>query len=300
MEFAIQTRATDEGIDTLELARTVEGMGFEALFCADHPHIPVDRQSSNPARPDDFHAREYLRLLDPFVNLAAIASVTTTLKLGTSICLVVEREPILLAKQVATLDHMSKGRFIFGIGSGWNREEMLNVGTDPRTRLKLMEERVLAMKEMWTKEEAEFHGKFVNFNPIYSWPKPVQKPHPPVLIGGSGPTVLERVIRYGDGWIPGLGGIVNNAGEEGASVDPIAVLGERMTELARLAKEAGRETPPVTLQVPIKPDGPFLTFDKLANLGLARLIIQISAGPTERTLHELRQVHEAVRAFRGY
>lgn len=300
MEFGIQTRATDEGIDTRELARAVEGMGFESLFCADHPHIPVDHDSKNPARPNDFHAREYLRLLDPFVNLAAISSVTTTLKLGTSICLVVEREPILMAKQVATLDLLSKGRFIFGIGAGWNREEMLNVGTDPRTRMKLMEERVMAMKEMWTQEEAEFHGDFVSFNPIYVWPKPVQRPHPPVLVGGSGPSVIERVVRFGDGWIPGLGGLRENTTKDGVPpADVFAELRDRMQELEDRAAAAGRGRLPVSVQLPISGEGPVTRYDELAALGVDRCIVQISAGPAERTLKELGQVHQAVKAFRG-
>jgi probable F420-dependent oxidoreductase len=201
------------------------------LFVAEHTHMPV----SEPTPPDgDLPPRDYYRSLDPFVALAAAAAVTKRLLLGTGIALVIQRDPIILAKEAASLDNISGGRFQLGLGAGWIREEMRNHGTEPKTRLALMRERVLAMKEIWTNEQAEFHGRFVDFGHIYSWPKPVQRPHLPVLIGGNGPTVLDRVLEYGDGWAPNLVG----RPEE---------LVTRVAELRRRAAEQGRGPIPVTL-----------------------------------------------------
>ena len=145
---------------------------------------------------------EYSHILDPFVGLASVAAVTERLKLGFGVVLVIERDPIVTAKEVATLDQVSRGRFLFGVGAGWNKEEMRNHGTDPSRRFSLMRERVEAMKAIWTQDEAEYHGQQVDFDPIWSWPKPVQKPHPPVLLGGYGPKVLDRVLAYADEWTP--------------------------------------------------------------------------------------------------
>src|SRR5215510_3238680 len=185
---------TRYSIGIVELARAVEERGFESLFVPEHTHIPTSRRSPWPGGAD--LPPEYRETLDPFLALTAAATVTERIRLGTGICLVVERDPITTAKEVATLDLLSGGRFLFGIGGGWNREEMENHGTDPKQRFKVMRERVLAMKEIWTKEEPSYRGRFVRFDPIWSWPKPVQRPHPPILIGGSGDRVLERVVEY--------------------------------------------------------------------------------------------------------
>ena len=162
----------------------------------EHTHIPVARTTPYPAGGD--LPAQYSHSLDPFVALSAAATVTTRLKLGTGVCLVVEQDPITLAKEVASLDHLSGGRFLFGIGGGWNREEMADHGTDPTTRWALMGERVEAMKVIWTHDEAEYHGRFVDFDPIWQWPKPVQQPHPPVLLGGAGGRALAAVMAYAD------------------------------------------------------------------------------------------------------
>lgn len=223
--------ANDQSIHPGELARSLEDHGLESLWVPEHTHIPVRRQTPYPGGGDlpDY----YRRALDPFVALTAAAAVTTTLKLATGVCLVVERDPIVTSKEVATLDWASGGRVLFGVGGGWNREEMRNHGTDPGSRWDLMRERILAMKEIWTHEEAEFHGRYVDFDPIWQWPKPVQQPHSPILVGGDGPTTFDRVIEYGDGWAPIVG----------RSEVPFA---ERVNELWRRCEEVGRPRLPVT------------------------------------------------------
>jgi probable F420-dependent oxidoreductase len=176
MKFGVSTFMTDEGLQPAELARALEERGLDSLFVAEHTHIPVSEQPPDPS--GDLPARDYYRAIDPFVALAAAAAVTERLLVGTGIALVVQRDPIALAKETASLDHLSQGRFQLGVGLGWNRQEMRNHGTDPKTRMALLRERVLAVKEIWTSEQAEFHGEFVDFEPIFSWPKPVQRPQP--------------------------------------------------------------------------------------------------------------------------
>ena len=192
--------ATDFAIRPDELARLVEERGFESLWMPEHTHIPASRRTAWPGGGE--LPKEYWHTYDPFVALTAAAMATTRLKLAMGICLVIERDPIIMAKEVASVDRLSNGRFIFGIGGGWNVEEMENHGTNFRRRWRLLRERILAMKEIWTKEEAEFHGEYVNFDKIWCHPKPVQKPHPPIIMGGNGPTTLDRVVELCDGWIP--------------------------------------------------------------------------------------------------
>ncbi|HEV3365596.1 MAG TPA: LLM class F420-dependent oxidoreductase [Acidimicrobiia bacterium] len=232
MHFGVSMFPTRYSVGPAELARAVEERGFESLFFPEHTHIPTSRRSPWPGGAD--LPGEYRETLDPFLALTAAAAVTERILLGTGICLVVERDPITTAKEVATLDLLSGGRFLFGIGGGWNREEMENHGTDPTRRFAVMRERVLAMKEIWTKDEAEFHGEYVDFDPLWQWPKPVQRPHPPVLVAGNGPKTLDRVLEYGDGWIPipGRGSVP---------------LGEGTVRLREMAAERGREAPPVTV-----------------------------------------------------
>jgi probable F420-dependent oxidoreductase len=203
MHYGLTLFTTDYSIQPAEIAREAEARGFESLWLPEHTHIPVERKSPWPGGPE--LPKMYYDVYEPFIALAAAASVTTRLKLATGICLVVQRDPIQTAKDVATLDRVSNGRFLFGIGAGWNAEEMRNHGTDFKTRIALMRERVLAMKELWTKSKAEFHGKFVEFAPVMSWPKPVQKPHPPIHVGGAFPHAADRAIDYGDGWMPIFG-----------------------------------------------------------------------------------------------
>jgi probable F420-dependent oxidoreductase len=191
---------TDYGIHPGELARELEARGFESLFVCEHTHIPVSRRTPFPGGGD--LPKRYAHTHDPFVALSFAAAATHKLVLGTGVCLVTEHDPIVAAKSVASLDQLSGGRFAFGIGAGWNAEEMENHGTRYETRYQVMLERVLAMKAIWTQEEAAFHGKFVQFDPIWSYPKPAQKPHPPVLLGGETDHTLKRVVEFCDGWLP--------------------------------------------------------------------------------------------------
>jgi probable F420-dependent oxidoreductase len=194
----VVTFLTDYGIDPVTLARAVEKRGLDALFLTEHTHIPTSRTSPWPGGGE--LPRRYAHTYDPFVALGAMAAVTERIALGTAVSLVAQHDPIVLAKTVASVDRVSGGRFELGVGPGWNREEMANHGVDPARRTARMREHVLAMQAIWSSDEAEFHGEFVDFDPIWSWPKPTRRP--PVLIGGGGPTVLDRVLEYGDGWIP--------------------------------------------------------------------------------------------------
>jgi probable F420-dependent oxidoreductase len=185
------------------LARMIEDRGLESLWFAEHSHLPV---GTDPADGGDGGGR-YAKTFDPFVAMTATAAATTTLKVATGVCLVPQRDPIHTAKEVATVDVLSGGRVIFGVGAGWNRQEMRNHGTDPKTRMRLLTERVQAMIEIWTRDEAEYHGRLVDFGPLQAWPKPVQTPYPPIMVGGAGPTAEDRVLAFGDGWAPMISGI---------------------------------------------------------------------------------------------
>lgn len=222
---------TDETLCPTELARLVEERGFDSLFFPEHTHIPSSRATPYPAGGD--LPSFYWRTHDPFVALGAAAAVTERILLGTGICLVNQHNPITMAKSAASVDRISGGRFIFGVGAGWNREEMENHGVDPRTRMRRMAEHVDAVKAIWTQDEASFHGDFVDFEAIWSWPKPTQKPHPPVYVGGNGPTVLDRVLAFGDAWLP-------NVIDDDLLVSQIA-------ELQQRAADIGRDPIPVTL-----------------------------------------------------
>jgi probable F420-dependent oxidoreductase len=200
MDFGVGYFPTHDGMAPGEVARLVEERGQSALFFAEHTHIPASRESAY--RGGEVLPPKYWHCYDLFVALTAAAAATSRLRVGSGICLVVERDPITTAKEVASIDHLSGGRFEFGVGAGWNREEMRNHGTDPRTRMALLRERVDAMRAIWTEDEATYHGKYVDFDRIWSYPKPVQRPYPPVLVGGDGPGVLDRVLAFGDGWFP--------------------------------------------------------------------------------------------------
>jgi probable F420-dependent oxidoreductase len=200
MDTGVGFFATHDAVDPGSLARLVEQRGHESLFFAEHTHIPASRET--PYVGGGELPRKYLHTYDLFVTLTAAAATTSRLRVGSGVCLVIERDPIITAKEVASVDVLSGGRVEFGVGAGWNREEMANHGTDPRTRMALLDERMRAMKAIWTEDEASFHGKYVDFDRIWSWPKPAQRPYPPVLVGGAGPTVEDRVLAFGDAWFP--------------------------------------------------------------------------------------------------
>ncbi|MCY4452878.1 MAG: LLM class F420-dependent oxidoreductase [Immundisolibacterales bacterium] len=224
MKIGIYIFATDYTIRIDELARAAEARAFASLSIPEHPHIPASRRSAWPGGAD--LPREYWHTLDPFVALGVAAAATSTIRLGTGICLLTERDPIVNAKEAATLDLLSGGRFELAIGAGWNAEEMENHGTAFATRFRVMSERARAMKVIWAEEEPEFHGEFVDFDPIWSWPKPIQNPGPPILVGGETDHTLRRVVDWADGWFPRGRG----------DFDPA----EGMARLARIADEAGR------------------------------------------------------------
>jgi len=275
MQFGVSMFPADYAIPVTELGKAAEDFGFESLFFPEHTHIPTSRRTPWPGGAE--LPREYSHTLDPFVAMGAAAAVTSRLKVGTGICLVMQRDPITLAKEVASVDHLSGGRVLFGIGGGWNEDEMENHGTKPSLRWKILRERVLAMKEIWTKDEAEFHGEFVNFDPIWSWPKPAHKPHPPILIGGAGPRTLDRVLEYGDAWMP-------IAGRTGA------ILGEKIKELQERAKDAGRGQIPVyTFGSP--PDPEFV--ERMQGLGVDHVIFGLPPAPAETVLPVLKRAAEA-------
>ena len=263
MQFGIAIFATDYAIRPDELAREIEQRGFESLWLPEHTHIPANRRTPYPAGGD--LPKEYWHTHDPFVALTAAAMATTTLRVATGICLLIERDPITTAKEVASVDMLSGGRFVLGIGGGWNAEEMENHGTEYKKRWRLLRERVLAMKEIWTKDEAEFHGEFVNFDKLWSYPKPTQKPHPPILMGGDGQTTFDRVIEFCDGWMP-IGFRMDN-------------LPEKIATLRQRAEAAGRD--PNTISISIfgaNPDKAAL--EQLEGLGVERAIFFVP--PAER------------------
>jgi probable F420-dependent oxidoreductase len=204
MDFGVGYFPTHDGIGPGPLARLVEERGLESLFFAEHTHIPASRETAWSGGSE--LPQKYWHCYELFVALTAAAEATSRLRVGSGVCLVIERDPIITAKAVASVDHLSGGRLEFGVGAGWNREEMRNHGTDPRRRMAILRERVEAMKAIWTQEEASYAGEHVSFERIWSHPKPVQRPHPPVLVGGDGPTVLERVRAFGDAWFPNYRG----------------------------------------------------------------------------------------------
>lgn len=268
MQFGVMMFPTDYAIGPGELAVAAEERGFDSLMFPEHTHIPVGRETPFPAGGEI--PRQYLHTYDPFVALTVAATVTSRIRIGTGVCLVVQRDPIITAKEVASLDALSGGRFLFGVGAGWNREEMSDHGTDPRTRMALLRERVLAMKQIWTRDAAEYHGDFVDFDPMWSWPKPAQRPHPPVLIGGGGPGVIERVVEFGDGWIPlSLG------------LDDLDAFAARAGELQSRAGDAGRGPLPITM---FGASGKPAMIERYAEAGITGCVFTLPAAPADEVL----------------
>lgn len=256
--------ATDYGLPITEVARMAEASGCESLWVPEHTHVPRGHKTMRPLAKAG-HAPvamdpEYLALLDPFVALTAAAAVTSTLKLGTGICLVPIRDPIITAKAVATLDHLSGGRLMFGVGAGWLREELADHGVDYDQRFRLLREHVEAMKVLWAADGAGYDGTLVRFGPCDCRPKPVQRPHPPILVGLTGRGALRNVVDWGDEWMPG----------------PLAPIDDRVPQLAEMAAEAGRDPIPVTY-VTIEPPDPALV-EHLVALGVHRLLFKIPPG----------------------
>lgn len=264
MRFGVMTFVTDEGIGPAELGAGLEQRGFESLFVAEHTHIPVNTSSPYPAGGPI--PPKYYRTLDPFLALTAAAAATQTLVVGTGITLIPERDPIMTAKEVASLDLLSAGRFRFGVGVGWLREEIANHGIDPAVRGRVTDERLRAMIEIWTQEQAEFHGEYVDFDPIYCWPKPVTKPYPPLYVGG-GPASFKRIVRLNAGWIA-------------ISPSPELLSGA----LEKLRTLAGDDVP-VTVCHAGKTTAKGV--EGYRHLGVERVLLDLPTEPREQTLRRL-------------
>ena len=278
MQYGVVMFPTDYAIRPDELARAVESRGFESLWVPEHTHIPASRRSPWPGGGP--LPKEYWHTLDPFVALTAAAAATKRLRVGTGICLIIERDTITTAKEVASLDLLSGGRFLFGIGGGWNAEEMEDHGTAFKTRFQKMREQVLAMKEIWTKEEPQFRGDFVNFDPMWSYPKPVQKPNPPVLLGGESGYTLQRVVDFCEGWFP-------------RGRNPQAVF-DGLADLAVRAGKAGRDMKTISVSVfGAAPDRAVL--DRFAGAGVTRAIFRLPSEGRETVLPLLDQWTKLIR-----
>jgi probable F420-dependent oxidoreductase len=274
VKFGVAIFPTDYAISMAELAPAAEQLGFESLWVAEHSHIPASRQSPWPAGGE--LPKQYWHTMDPFVALTVAATASKTIRVATGICLLIQRDPIHTAKAVASVDLVSNGRFIFGVGAGWNREEMEDHGTDFSTRWKLLREKVEAIKAIWAQEESEYHGEMVNFGPMWCWPKPVQKPHPPILLGGSGPKILERVVRYADGWMPNRGKAI-----------------ERIPELQEMARAAGRAPIPVSYY----PKQDASEIERLAEAGVERCIYYVPPDGRDQALAKLEELARMIRPY---
>ena len=276
MKFGISTFVNDDSIDTVSLARAIEERGFDSLVIAEHTHIPASRETPYPLGGE--LPSIYYRTLDPFVTLAAAAAVTSRIELFTGIALLIQRDPIITAKETASIDLISGGRFVFGVGAGWNIEELRDHGTDPKTRGALLDERIEAIKALWTADPAEYHGKYVDFDESYSRPQPVQQPHPPVYIGGYSDATVKRVIRHDAGWIS----------------NPLPA--ERMAKRIDAMREgAGRDVPLAMFGTPQDLD----YWRAAEDLGFGQLALLLPTRPLDDSLRLLDDYAASVDQYRG-
>ena len=263
---------TDYSMTPAELATALEERGFESVWAPEHSHIPLTRKSEWPGGGE--LPKKYYDAMDPFVTLTAAAAVTKKLKVGTGVCLVNQRDPIQTAKAVASIDQVSGGRFLFGVGNGWNQDEMENHGTDFESRHKLVRERIEAMKVIWTKSKAEYHGDMINFDPMMAWPKPAQKPHPPILVGGAFPYGARRAVRYGDGWMP----LRRRKG--------YSEVRDLIPKFQAMAKEANRDLASLPISIwESKEDEGELRRDQDA--GVVRVIVSLDSEKSDKILPQL-------------
>jgi probable F420-dependent oxidoreductase len=276
MKFGISTFVCDDSIDTLSLARAIEERGFDSLVIAEHTHIPASRETPYPLGGE--LPPQYYRTLDPFVTLAAAAAVTSRIELVTGIALLIQRDPIITAKEAASIDLISGGRFVLGVGAGWNIEELRDHGTDPKTRGALLDERIEAIKALWTDEPAEYHGKYVDFDASYLRPKPVQQPHPPIFIGGDSDATVKRVIRHNAGWI--------------SNPFPVEALRKRIDQMR---DGAGHDVPLAMFGTPNDPD----YWSAVEDLGFGQLALLLPTLPTDESLKLLDDFAAAVDKYRG-
>jgi probable F420-dependent oxidoreductase len=284
LDFGAAMFFTDYSMRPDELGKALEQRGFESVWAPEHSHIPLTRKTPFPGGGD--LPKKYYDAMDPFVTLTAAAMATTKLKVGTGICLVTQRDPIQTAKLVASIDQVSNGRFLFGIGNGWNQDEIENHGTAFASRHKVARERVEAMKAIWTQPKAEYHGEFVNFGPMMAWPKPVQKPHPPVIVGGAFPYSARRAIRYGEGWIPQ------------AARGTYTEIADMIPEFRKMASEAGRDPASIAITV----WGPKRDADlmkRYQDLGVSRIVFSVESEKAEAILPILDEVSALIRRVNG-
>jgi len=276
MKFGISTFVTDDGIDPVSLGQAIEERGFESLVIAEHTHIPASRESAYPMGGE--LPSIYYRTLDPFVTLAAAAAVTSTIELFTGIALLIQRDPIVTAKEAASIDLISGGRFVFGVGAGWNIEELRHHGTEPKTRGKLLDERIEAIKALWTTEPAEYHGKYVDFDSSYLRPKPVQKPHPPIYIGGDSDATVKRIIRHDAGWI--------------SNPLPVDHLAKRIEQIRA---GGGGDVPLAQFGTPADLE----YWHAVEDLGYGQVALLLPTKPREESLRILDEFAEKVAQYRG-
>jgi probable F420-dependent oxidoreductase len=269
LAFGASMFFTDYSMAPGELGLALEQRGFESVWAPEHSHIPLSRKTP-PAAGGEL-GKKYYDTMDPFVTLTVAAMATKTLKVGTGVCLVAQRDPIQTAKLVASIDQVSGGRFLFGIGNGWNQDEMEDHGTVYATRHKLARERVEAMKAIWTQTKPEYHGEFVNFDPMMAWPKPVQKPHPPVIVGGAFPYSARRAIRYGDGWIPQ------------ASRGSYTEIGDMIPEFRKMAAAAGRDPKSIEITVWF-PKREAELMKRYQDLGVKRVVFNLESEKADTIL----------------
>jgi probable F420-dependent oxidoreductase len=276
MKIGISTFVNDDSIDTVSLARAIEDRGFDSLVIAEHTHIPASRETPYPLGGE--LPPIYYRTLDPFVTLAAAAAVTSRIELFTGIALQIQRDPIITAKEAASIDLISGGRFILGVGAGWNLEEMRNHGTNPKTRGALLDEQIEAIKALWTDEPAEYHGKYVNFDASYCRPKPVQQPYPPIFIGGDSDATVKRVIRHNAGWI--------------STANPVDALKKRVDQMR---DGAGHDVPLVLFRSPLEPD----YWRAVDDLGFDQVGLSLPTCPADDSLRLLDEYAAKVAEYRG-
>ena len=268
MHVGVAMFATDYSMPPAELAVALEERGFDSYWFPEHSHIPLSRASAFPSGGE--LPKKYYDLMDPFVVMGAAAAVTSTLKVATGICLVPQRDTIQTAKSVASIDQVSNGRFLFGIGSGWNADEMANHGTVFKTRNAKMREQIEAMRSIWTETKPEYHGDFVDFDPMMTWPKPVQEPHPPVIVGGGIPWAARRALDYGDGWLP-------------HARRPTYRLLDRLPEFREMEKAAGRSVPISVFGVEHDPD----EWPAYENAGIERTVLSMESEQADAVLPQL-------------
>ena len=284
LKFGASMFFTDYSVAPGELAKALEDRGFESVWAPEHSHIPLSRKTPFPGGGD--LPKKYYDAMDPFVTLTAAAVATTKLLVGTGVCLVAQRDPIQTAKLVASIDQISGGRFLFGIGNGWNRDEMENHGTVFETRHKLAREKVEAMKAIWTQTKPEYHGEMVNFDPMMVWPKPVQRPHPPVIVGGAFPYSARRAIRYGDGWIPQ------------AARGGYTEIADMIPRFRQMAAEAGRDPTSIEISSWFPRRDPDL-MKRYVDLGVARVVFNLDSEPADKVLPVIDELAALMRKTNG-